>query len=89
MVEKKTQRRCSKADGRDGAESDHPVGPPCDLIITTATGYSNLFSAQNPQWLRPVNKVLGIVLRWNHLDGLRLAKIKEEHSVVEDILEAW
>ena len=45
---------------------------PCDLIIPTPI----LLGTQNPQLVGSEDKVLGVVLGWNPLHGLRLATSK-------------
>lgn len=45
---------------------------------------STLLGTHDPQWLGPEDKVLGVVLGWDPLHGLRLAKIEEHKSVVEN-----
>jgi hypothetical protein len=51
-----------------------------DLILINC--YSNLLGTHNPEWLGIVNIVLGIILGWNSLYHLRLAKVEEERSGV-------
>ena len=53
---------------------------PCDLIIATPT----LLGTQNPELFGLVNKVLRVVLWWDPLHGLRLAKIEGEKSEVKN-----
>lgn len=59
-----------------GVNSDATTTP-CDLIIATPT---LLLGTHNPKGFGLVNKVLGIILGWDPLHGLRLAKIKEKNQ---------
>lgn len=45
---------------------------------------STLLGTHDPQRLGPENKVLGVVLGWDSLHGLGLAKIKAQKSVVKN-----
>ena len=47
-----------------------------------------LLGTHNPELIWLENIVLGVILRWNPLHGLGLAKIGEKISVVEDGLQA-
>jgi hypothetical protein len=44
----------------------------------------SLLGTHNPELIGVENIVLRVILRWNPLHGLRLAKIGEKRSVVED-----
>jgi len=49
---------------------------PCDLIVATPT----LLGTQNPELFGLENKVLRVVLGWDPLHGLRLAKIEGKNQ---------
>ena len=51
-------------------------------VISLLLYYSNLLGTHNPEWLGPENKILGIVLGWDPLYRLRLARVEEEKSGV-------
>ena len=68
-----------------GRASIQIVGPtPCDLNYNIATTQTvpdgTLLGAQNPKFLRLVNKVFRVILRWDPLYGFGLAKIGEKNQ---------
>lgn len=52
----------------------HAIILPCDLIIIATP---TLLGTHNPKLVGPENIVFRVILRWNPLHGLRLAKIEE------------
>lgn len=74
-MEGKTQRMNSNGDGR---AASIVIVTPHHVIERAAT--PTLLGTHNPERFRPENKVFRVVLRWNPLHGLRLAKIEEENQ---------
>ena len=51
-------------------------------VISLLLYYSNLLGTHNPEWLGPENKILRVILGWDPLYRLRLARVEEEKSGV-------
>lgn len=82
-VEGKIQRRYSNGD-----EGTRAPKPSCQSMagyhVISLWLLSTLLGTHDPQRLGPEHKVLRVVLGWDSLHGLRLAKIEEHKSVVEN-----